>query len=558
LKSLAFLTISFIILVNGIASGQERKIIGRILDVETQKPVKNAAVIIYGTTHGTFSNFLGYFELTIDPGKHKTLVTSHVGFKTSHIPIPNEDRFKFFLEKEYVPLDELNLALYPKDTLPRATPEKENATTLPGFATIATDAKYRGEFHDFVGNNVAPKVQHIPEGGVRVMFTVNEVGEAKNILFSDSTQSTLTSAVLNALKKMPPWVPATQLKNNVPQHFILPIVKTAVIDVPNLSIFYSYVQRNIRYPLQARRMGIEGVVYAELTADNSGKILSVRLLKEIEAGCDEEVTRVISQAPAEVIKSLIDETNASRFVMPFVFSLGNPIKNYPAPESDAYLLSEVAITAFGVNRKDASHFPADQKKEFMMSIESIVSTQDTYTTLEAALKKPNQVRRLALVKYNIKSLSTEVARLKNLEFLDLEGNLLEALPDEIGSLPRLDELYLFKNNIQSLPSTFGNLQKLKILGLADNQLTMFPREILLLEQLEVLDLNKNKLSAIPPEIRNLKNLKLIILSHNNITSIPKEFYDLKKLSKIYLTGNPLSSKDIELLKKSFKNADIFF
>ena len=45
------------------ASAQGRKILGRILDREEQKAVRNAAIKLEGTTLTTVSNYLGYFEL---------------------------------------------------------------------------------------------------------------------------------------------------------------------------------------------------------------------------------------------------------------------------------------------------------------------------------------------------------------------------------------------------------------------------------------------------------------------------------------------------------------
>jgi Leucine-rich repeat (LRR) protein len=54
----------------------------------------------------------------------------------------------------------------------------------------------------------------------------------------------------------------------------------------------------------------------------------------------------------------------------------------------------------------------------------------------------------------------------------------------------------------------------------------------------------------------MKNLKTLILINNNITALPPEFFTLKKLEKIYLDGNPINSNDLELLKRTFKKAEI--
>src|SRR5690349_13494214 len=106
---------------------QPRKVTGRILNSRTQKPLKNANISIVGTTQGTRSNHLGYFELEIDDSVNQKLVISHIGFETSEIVIPKEDRFKVFLEQSYVQLNKLNLNRYPVRGMLVIYPARSNA-----------------------------------------------------------------------------------------------------------------------------------------------------------------------------------------------------------------------------------------------------------------------------------------------------------------------------------------------------------------------------------------------------------------------------------------------
>lgn len=93
------LTAVIVVMIANVAIAQERKIIGRVVDTETQKPLKNANIILKGTTSGTFTNQLGFFELAITDSEHKPIIASHIGYLTSEIVIPEQARFKLNSKK---------------------------------------------------------------------------------------------------------------------------------------------------------------------------------------------------------------------------------------------------------------------------------------------------------------------------------------------------------------------------------------------------------------------------------------------------------------------------
>ncbi len=61
--------------------------------------------------------------------------------------------------------------------------------------------------------------------------------------------------------------------------------------------FYKFVSKHLKYPSQARRMGIEGKVFVNFIIDENGIITDMNILKGIGAGCDKEVLRIMSKAP---------------------------------------------------------------------------------------------------------------------------------------------------------------------------------------------------------------------------------------------------------------------
>ena len=60
-----------------------------------------------------------------------------------------------------------------------------------------------------------------------------------------------------------------------------------------ISEFYKWFGSKMKYPAQARRMGIQGRVFVEFTIEKDGSITDVKTVKGIGAGCDEEAARVM-------------------------------------------------------------------------------------------------------------------------------------------------------------------------------------------------------------------------------------------------------------------------
>ena len=61
--------------------------------------------------------------------------------------------------------------------------------------------------------------------------------------------------------------------------------------------FYKYVNRKLKYPSQARRMGIEGKVFMSFVIDRDGNITNVKVTRGIGAGCDEAAIKAVQSAP---------------------------------------------------------------------------------------------------------------------------------------------------------------------------------------------------------------------------------------------------------------------
>ena len=56
------------------------------------------------------------------------------------------------------------------------------------------------------------------------------------------------------------------------------------------------LQKKIRYPLQAKSLGVQGVVYVQSIINEEGKIIEPKVVKKLGAGCDEEAVRVLKKS----------------------------------------------------------------------------------------------------------------------------------------------------------------------------------------------------------------------------------------------------------------------
>jgi protein TonB len=64
-----------------------------------------------------------------------------------------------------------------------------------------------------------------------------------------------------------------------------------------IAAFYEYLKKNLNYPNQAKRMGIEGRVFVQFVVEKDGSLTDIHVVKGIGAGCDEEAVRVLKNSP---------------------------------------------------------------------------------------------------------------------------------------------------------------------------------------------------------------------------------------------------------------------
>lgn len=85
--------------------------------------------------------------------------------------------------------------------------------------------------------------------------------------------------------------------------------------------FYRYIAKEMKYPLQARQMGVEGRVDVQFVVGKDGSLSDVRAIKGIGAGCDAEAVRVLQNAPSFRPGRQNGKPVFVRMVVPIIFKL---------------------------------------------------------------------------------------------------------------------------------------------------------------------------------------------------------------------------------------------
>jgi internalin A len=135
----------------------------------------------------------------------------------------------------------------------------------------------------------------------------------------------------------------------------------------------------------------------------------------------------------------------------------------------------------------------------------------------------------------------ELFELKQLEKLDLSGNLLTSIPYLITRLENLTSLDLSRNGLKTVPRWIAQLQNLTSLNLGGNDFTTIPDSIIQLPNLTSLDLSFNDLTTIPNTITQLKNLTSLDINSNRLKTVPDTIAQLKNLTSLDLGDNQLKT-----------------
>ena len=109
---------------------------------------------------------------------------------------------------------------------------------------------------------------------------------------------------------------------NIETNEIFDVVEDSPEFPGGMEAWNEFLMNNLKYPEQARKMGIEGTVYLVFEVRKDGSVENVELLKGIGAGCDEEAKRVIKKSPNWIPGKQRGHIVNVRMRVPIKFKLG--------------------------------------------------------------------------------------------------------------------------------------------------------------------------------------------------------------------------------------------
>jgi len=83
----------------------------------------------------------------------------------------------------------------------------------------------------------------------------------------------------------------------------------------------NFLASNIKYPEEAKKLGIQGKVVVTFVIQPTGEVADVKVLKGIGSGCDEESVRVIKMMPKWKPGEMKGKTVSVKYVLPISYTL---------------------------------------------------------------------------------------------------------------------------------------------------------------------------------------------------------------------------------------------
>lgn len=117
-------------------------------------------------------------------------------------------------------------------------------------------------------------------------------------------------------------------------------VFTVVEDMPSFpggdNEFYKFLAKNIKYPAEAQKKGIEGRVYLSYVVEKDGSLSEIKILRGIGYGLDKEAIRVVQSMPKWIPGEQRGQVVRVQYNLPIKFSLKkiNTAENTPRAETE--------------------------------------------------------------------------------------------------------------------------------------------------------------------------------------------------------------------------------
>ena len=356
------------------SSEEKFKLSGQVMSVAGKKPVVGASVLVRGTTYGTLSDANGKFELQVKKGD--VLVVSYIGLQTQSLPVETQANLVVWMKDDVQSMEEMVVVgMAPKEEAASASQIVPNAKPVVQDGEIFTVVEEMpqfpggmGEAMKFLAKNIkypAVALQNKIEGRVIVQFVVKENGKVAELKVVRGVTPELDAEALRVVGLMPDWIPGKQRGKAVAVKYTMPImfrlqtpapkeeaasapqivpndkpivqegqVFTVVEEMPQfpggMMECMKFLSKNINYPAEAQKAGVEGRVIVQFIVNRDGKVSDAEVIRGVHPDLDAEALRVIGLMPEWVPGKQRGQAVSVKYTMPITFRVSTP-----APKEEA-------------------------------------------------------------------------------------------------------------------------------------------------------------------------------------------------------------------------------
>ncbi|TRX52450.1 TonB family protein [Fulvivirga sp. M361] len=118
--------------------------------------------------------------------------------------------------------------------------------------------------------------------------------------------------------------PLEQLEEFNETNEIFSIVEEPAMPIGGYDAFYAFISDNLKYPVDARKNGVEGRVYVQFIVDEEGNVSDVIPVKGIGGGCDEAAASVVATSGKWSPPMQNGQKVKQRIILPISFKLPEP------------------------------------------------------------------------------------------------------------------------------------------------------------------------------------------------------------------------------------------
>ncbi|OON68012.1 energy transducer TonB [Hymenobacter sp. CRA2] len=235
---------------------------------------------------------------------------------------------------------------YPKQSAPDVYDATEKPAEPVGGAQAYAD--YLGDKLNYPTAALRAGVQ----GTVEITMVVEKTGATSNWQVTKSLSPECDAEALRLVKAGPRWKPAEHKGGVVRQRVTLPVTfqipagsegasaatqpgaapaadagpQTVSPDEPARPVggtdaWFEWVQKEQKYPAQARQRKVEGKVLMEFFIEKDGSLSNIKPVKRLGSGLDEEAIRIVKASPKWEPAKYKGQPIRQKMVLPILFQL---------------------------------------------------------------------------------------------------------------------------------------------------------------------------------------------------------------------------------------------